>query len=56
MVPGSEDGFPLMEQQEGFCGGHAPHFHENHSDPPHRENGYDPPHPEDERDPPHWEE
>lgn len=55
LIPVSEDGFPLMEEQQGYWNGPDPPFSESHSDPPHRENDYDSPYQEQEIDPPHWE-
>lgn len=56
LIPGSADGFPIMEEQEGYCNGSDPPFLESHSDPPHFENDCDSPHLEYEGDPPQWEE
>jgi len=55
LVPGSEDGFPLMEEHHSHWNGPDPPFSESHSDPPLHENDYDAPHQEYEIDPPHWE-
>lgn len=55
LVPGSEDGLPLMEEQQGYWTGPDPPFFESHNDPPHGENDYDLPYQEQEIDPPHWE-
>ena len=55
LIPGSADGFPVMEEQEGYCNGPDPPFPESYSDPPHFGNDYDSLHGEYEGDPPHWE-
>lgn len=55
LIPGSADGFPVMEEQQGYWSGPDPPFSESHSDPPHQERDYDLPHQEIEIDPLHWE-
>ena len=54
LIPDTADGFPLMEEPQGYWNGPDPPFPESYSDPPHGENDYNSLHQE-EIDPPHWE-
>ena len=55
LIADSEDGFPLMGEQQGYWNGPDPPFAESHTDPPHQQNNYDSPYLGQEVDPPHWE-
>jgi len=54
LIPGTVDGFPVMEVQDHCDIGPDPPLQESYSDPPHWENNRDPPHGDDNRDPSHW--
>lgn len=55
LIPDSADGFPVMEEQQGYRSGPDPPFSESDRDPPHREDAHDSFHQEHEIDSPHWE-